>query len=381
MRIGFVLFNWFPQGGMQQDLVKIVRACQGRANISIHCIDWEGEHLQGVATHVVNSRRMTKTATRAAFVDYVMKLVKPSVDLLVGFNRMPGLDYYFAADSCLLHRVREERPWWYRLTPRVRQYLQFEQAVFGRDSNTIALLLSRQQREQYLRHYHTSPARLLDLPPGIDRKHCAGPDVAALRASFRTEFNIQPHEQVVLQVGSSFVTKGVERSLRALTALPPAQRERVHYFLLGRDKRLQQWQQRATSTGLGPRLHFLDAGHSVVRCMQGADVLLHPSLWESAGMVILEAIVAGLPVLTTASCGYAQHVREADAGLVCAEPFVQDELNEKLATMLSADRSRWRDNGIRYGQTRSLYDMPAVVADILLKHLPAAATSPVSMPR
>ncbi len=83
-------------------------------------------------------------------------------------------------------------------------------------------------------------------------------------------------------------------------------------------------------------------------------------------MVILEAVVAGLPVLTTANCGYAQHVIDAGAGLVCAEPFVQENLNGKLIEMLGADRSAWRQQGILYGQTRNLYDMPQVAANILL---------------
>ncbi len=370
MRLGFVLFNWFPHGGLQQDLVKIVRACQGRAEISIHCLQWQGEKLPGVTTHEIKFRRLSKTACREAFANYVVEKVKPTVDLLVGFNRLPGLDYYFAADSCFAHKAFNERSWWYRLAPRVRQYLRFEAAVFGIHSNTTALLLSAQQHEQYTHHYHTPPKRMIDLPPGIDRKHRANTDAAALRASFQTEFNIKPDELVVLQIGSSFITKGVERSLQALAALPAALRARVHYFLMGRDNRMAQWQARAAKVGMGERLHFLGAEHSVQQSMQGADLLLHPSLHESAGMVIMEAIVAGLPVLTTGNCGYAQHVRDADAGLVCEEPFSQQQLNEHLLAMLTADRAAWRQHGIHYGQTRNLYDMPVVAANILLNRKP-----------
>jgi len=136
---------------------------------------------------------------------------------------------------------------------------------------------------------------------------------------------------------------------------------------MGRDNRLAYWQQRARDiTGLGSRLHFPGPGYSVPRCMQGADILLHPSLHESAGMVILEAVVAGLPVLTTASCGYARRVIEAGAGLVCDEPFNQQQLNAMLVTMLTGERASWRQHGIHYGQSHNLYDMPAVIADIVL---------------
>ncbi|HTR00782.1 MAG TPA: glycosyltransferase family 4 protein, partial [Candidatus Acidoferrum sp.] len=267
---------------------------------------------------------------------------------------------------CFAWRMRQ-RPWWQALTPRARQYLRFEQAVFVNQSSTTALLLSPLQREQYMQCYHTPSSRLIDLPPGIDRKHCAGVDAASLREGFRTEFNVGPDHLAVLQIGSSFVTKGLDRSLQALAALPPALKDKTHFFLMGRDKHLASWQRRAAEAGLRG-LHFLGSEHSVPRCMQGADVLLHPSLHESAGMVILEAVVAGLPVLTTANCGYAWHVQQAAAGLVCPEPFDQRHLNGLLASMLTADRSEWRQNGIDYGQTHNLYDMPTVAADILLNH-------------
>lgn len=366
MRLAFVLFSWFPHGGLQQDLVKVVRACQqrGGVDISIHCMAWHGEQLTGVTTHVVPARGWTATARRAAFARHVAANVAGKHDRVIGFNRMPGLDYYYAADLCFAAKARGQRGLWYRLLPRTRQYLAFEKAVFGAEARTLSLILSPLQRAQYREYYATPDARLVDLPPGIRREHCAGPDAAELRRSFRAEYGIGDDELVVLQVGSSFRTKGVARSLLALAALPPDLKQRVHYFLVGRDAP-KPWLQRAAAVGLKDRVRIVGALGGIPRFMQGADVLLHPSLAESAGMVLLEAVVAGLPVLTTASCGYAFHVDQAQAGLVCPEPFSQEVLNLALVSMLRADRSAWRANGIRYGQTHNLYDMPQTVAQLL----------------
>lgn len=367
MRLAFVLFSWFPHGGLQQDLVKVVRACQdhGVDSISVFCMEWNGEWLGGVDTHIVSAQGWTATARRAAFARYVSTNVQGKFDKVVGFNRMPGLDYYYAADLCFAAKARGERGWWYRLLPRTRQYLTFEQAVFGADSRTVSLLLSPMQRAQYKQYYVTSDVRLVDLPPGIKREHCAQPDAAELRRGFRQEYHVDGDELVVLQVGSSFRTKGVARSLIALAALPPELKKRVRYFLVGRDDP-KPWLRRAEVLGLQGRVHIVGAIGGIPRFMQGADVLLHPSRAESAGMVLLEAVVAGLPVLTTASCGYAFHVEQAQAGLVSPEPFSQDVLNLALVSMLQADRSAWRANGIRYGQQHNLYDMPQTVANVIL---------------
>jgi UDP-glucose:(heptosyl)LPS alpha-1,3-glucosyltransferase len=383
MRLAFVLFHWFPHGGLQQDLVKVVRACHkhyspphagadrnhGNAaaapDISIFCMQWQGAQLSDVKTVLVPAQDWSATARRRKFVHYIATQVSGHYDAVIGFNRMPGLDYYFAADTCFAAKAHGERPWWYRLLPRTRQYLAYEQAVFGPEARTIALLLSPSQREQYQHYYQTPGKRLLDLPPGIGREHCADSSAAEIRKAFREEHGIAAEDLLVLQVGSSFRTKGVARSLAALASLPPDLKRRVRYFLVGRDKP-EPWLRRAARAGLADRISIFPALGDIPRFMQGADLLLHPSVAESAGMVILEAIVAGLPVLTTGSCGYAFHVEKAQAGLVCAQAFSQEELNRKLLTMLQADKSQWRAHGIRYGQEHNLYDMPQAVATILL---------------
>ena len=97
--------------------------------------------------------------------------------------------------------------------------------------------------------------------------------------------------------------------------------------------------------------------------LQGGDLLLHPAYYENTGTVLLEAVVAGLPVLTTAACGYAFHVEAARAGRVIGEPFAQAELDRALASMLvSPQRAEWRRNGIAYGRSHDLYGMPELAA-------------------
>ena len=74
--------------------------------------------------------------------------------------------------------------------------------------------------------------------------------------------------------------------------------------------------------------------------MAAADLLLHPAYQEAAGIVLLEAITAGLPVLTTAVCGYAHYIVDANCGEAIAEPFRQETLNEILRKALTQSSLR-----------------------------------------
>jgi UDP-glucose:(heptosyl)LPS alpha-1,3-glucosyltransferase len=228
-------------------------------------------------------------------------------------------------------------------------------------------MLSPGQKQEYLDCYPDSESRMTDIPPGIEKNRMAGEDAQTLRNSCRQEFGIGDNELLLLQVGSGFSNKGVDRSLAALVSLPQDLLMTTHLIIIGRDEP-GSYQAQAEGLGMGKRVTFLKSRNDIPRFLQAADLLLHPSYKESAGMVILEAIVAGLPVLTTKSCGYAFHVQDADAGLVIEDPFTQETMNTALLGMLqNDDRTRWKQNGLRYGITEDLYAMPERVAGLIME--------------
>ena len=73
--------------------------------------------------------------------------------------------------------------------------------------------------------------------------------------------------------------------------------------------------------------------------MAAADLLVHPARHDTTGTVILEAIVNGLPVVTTSICGYPQHVDAAEAGIVINEPFGYNAFAAALSAAADAGRA------------------------------------------
>lgn len=362
-----MLFRWFPYGGLQRDCLRIVQALLARgAAVRIYAMAWQGEAPGAADLQLIPARGSSRVAQRAAFAaDVQARLRREPADAVLGFNKLPGLDYYYAADSCFAAKALGRRGWWYRLAPRTRQYLDFERAVFDPAGTSRILLLSGLQAEEYARWYPLPPERLLRLPPGIARDRAATTEAPRLRQALREEFGLGAEDLLLLQVGSGFAVKGVDRALRAIAALPAPLRARCHYFLVGQDKP-DAYLALARRLGIAGQVRLFPGRDDIPRFLQGADLLLHPARSESAGMALLEAVVAGLPVLCTATCGYAEHVLAAQAGRVCPEPFRQRELDALLAAMLTGDeRPRWRENGIRYGREQDLYSLPRHVAALL----------------
>ncbi len=364
MKLAFVLYKYFPYGGLQRDMVRIADACKARGHqVRVYALSWEGDVPPGLDVSCLPAGGLSRHARNLAFHRRLRDaLAAAPVDCVVGFNKMPDLDIYYAADGCLRAKLAAERGRFAHWLPRYRHFLDYEAAVFAPSSRTEVLMISPRQRDHYIAHYATPADRLHRLPPGIARDRMAGDDAAAQRAAFRRAHAIADHERVVLCIGSGFKTKGLDRSLKALAALPADLRARTRLIAIGEDKP-ERFVAQAERLGVARQFTVWKGRDDIPRVLQGGDLLLHPAYYENTGTVLLEAVVAGLPVLTTAACGYAAHVEAADAGQVLDEPFEQAALNAALATMLtSARRAQWRDNGIAYGRSQDLYRMPELAA-------------------
>ncbi len=372
--IAFSLFKYFPYGGLQRDFMKVAEECLKRAyRVRVYALSWQGPVPEGLDVVIVPVRELTNHRTYQSFARWVRNdLSTRRVAVVVGFNKMPGLDLYYAADSCYEEKAQTLRASLYRRTSRYRLFSAFERAVFDCAADTTVLLITEQQKRQFQRHYQTPNDRFRRLPPGLgaDRKRPA--DAAALRASLRHDFELQDDEYLLLLIGSGFITKGLDRALLALAALPSAVGERTRLCVIGQDNP-KQFLRLAKELGIADRLTWFAGRDDVPRFLQGADLLIHPAYMESGGIVLLEAVIAGLPVVTTDVCGFAPYILDADAGVVIESPFCQDALNAAVRKGLQDRdlRARWAANGIAYGEREALFEMPARAVDFIEERLSA----------
>ena len=100
--------------------------------------------------------------------------------------------------------------------------------------------------------------------------------------------------------------------------------------------------------------------------MAAADVLVHPSRLDVTGQVILEAIVNGLPAVVSGICGFAEHVRAAQAGIVLPEPFSQVDLMDALTRLRDCALAEcMSEAGSRYGRAISSQNGINQAADVI----------------
>jgi glycosyltransferase involved in cell wall biosynthesis len=92
----------------------------------------------------------------------------------------------------------------------------------------------------------------------------------------------------------------------------------------------------AKQLGISDRVHFLGFRKDLPQIMRGVDLFVFPSRYEPFGMVVTEAMAAGLPVITAASTGAAQLVTP-ESGIVVQDAEDMNALALAL-TSLRDDR-------------------------------------------
>ena len=336
----------------------------------MYTTSWQGDVPEDLRVVCLTVSGITNHKRRESLMQKFNHIISnKSYDAVVGFIKMAGLDVYYAADPCYAAKTRD-RSLFYRLTGHCRSYLRFERAVFDRNSATEILLLSEQEKSVFKEFYDTPDHRFHLLPPGISKDYLAPANAAEIGNQLRRELEIDPQTHVVLMVGSGFKTKGVDRAIRAISALPSALRKQTVLLIIGQGKALPfRWL--AWRLGVADRVFFFQGREDILRFFLAADLLLHPAYLENTGTVLIEAMAAGLPVLATAVCGFSYHIERAGAGVILPLPFEQDMFNQYLVQMLTSDkRAQWRQNGKAYVAGTDVFSRAEKAADIIEKVAP-----------
>lgn len=370
MNLLFALFTYFPHGGLTRDMLAIARACSARGHrVRVVAAESRAAPPEDIDLQILPVSALTHAAKNRRFAAQLPQAAAAfGAHLIVGFNKMPNLDVYYAADDCFAAKAAR-RGGLYRLTPRARQATAFERAVFGAESGAQILLIAPGQAAVFRRFYATPTSRITLLPPGICRSRIAAGDdarAAAGRREFRREWNLTERDLLFLTVGSGFRTKGVDRAIAALAALPAPQQQRAHLIVIGRGQ-AARYRRQSRRLGVAARVRFTGARDDVPAFLRAADALIHPARHENTGTVLLEALVAGLPVIATGNCGYARYIAQARMGRVVGGGggddtiFEQHAFNQAVQELVECHdsmRETWRTRGRQFAATADIYDMP-----------------------
>jgi len=235
-----------------------------------------------------------------------------------------------------------------------------------------AVIVPTDSTEEYLRMIGVKSPTFVQ-PTGIEYQRfqdVSDDDVNRLRESLKIQ-----DETVFISVSRLSNEKNIDFMIDAIDALRQRTDRPFRFLMIGKGHQHDRLQQRIDELDLGQ--HFTLVGsvppEDMATWYHLGDVFLFASKSETQGMVILEAMAAGLPVVAVRSSGIDDVVRQDHNGF--KTPEKQDQWCDRVQQLLEDDRLRQTlsDNALAFAADYSIESFASDVREIYALTLARAA--------
>ena len=305
LRIGLVRRGYSATGGAEAYLQRLARGLVdlGQEVRLVATADWPASAWSfGEITRV-------RTGSTTGFADE-LEVLRPQIDcdVLLSFERVWRCDVYRAGDG--VHRAWVDRrkpfatPWQnlFRLFNRKHNdILRLEKSLFA-DGGAGRVIANSQMVKNEIVDLYGYPADRIDIiHNGVPLDQFRF-DMAR-REEARNKFKLAPDEIAVLFVGSGWERKGLRFAVDAIEACD----DKVRLLVAGRGN---------SNAYRSLRAQFLGVVSDLPALYAAADIFLLPTIYDPFSNACLEALAAGLPVITTWANGFSEIIENGVHGSI-----------------------------------------------------------------
>lgn len=202
-------------------------------------------------------------------------------------------------------------------SPRLLAYLWLEKRRYAWGLRKQIVAASEPLREVVAKTFPNSQSMLSVVAPGVEA--ALGRVTSVEQEAARRGLGLPPGSGPwLLFVGNDVVRKGLPGLLEAMRQLP----ETIGLLVVGQGDGHAAAMAQAQELGLASRVRFLGALREMGPVYKAADALVHPTLEDAYGMVVLEAMAHGLPVVVSQAryCGIARELHDGIDALLLQDP-------------------------------------------------------------
>jgi UDP-glucose:(heptosyl)LPS alpha-1,3-glucosyltransferase len=348
LRVAMVALDFHRHGGSEGRTGHLVDALVAAG----HEVRLVGARIRGdwdprIIRQVVPTIRRPKWLETLGFIRGARRLVgRAEVDVihnqirpyLPGVVTVGGGCHRFYLERVLPREVGSLAAWAKRSSPLHRILLGLERQRYRASGNTWVIANSRLNRDGILAYYPLPTSRIRVVYNGVDPDRFTPANAARFRAATRRTLALRDEDVAALFVGSNFSRKGLQLLLEA-TARLGAAGDRLRVVVVG-GRPSARWDRRVAALGLAEHVRFVGSVTEPERYYAAADVFVLPTHFDPFANVTLEAMAAGLPVITTRQNGVSEILESGRNGFVLEDPPTADALADLLAECRHAARRR-----------------------------------------
>ncbi len=213
------------------------------------------------------------------------------------------------------------------------------------------------------------------VPTGVDVQAFANGE----REKMRAELGIPNDAWVLGYVGRLAVEKNLEFLTSAVIRFMKKHKN-VHFLVAGKGPSEDVIKKLFQESGIQNRLHLLGVvqGKNLADCYHAMDVFVFASKSETQGMVLCEAMAAGIPVVAMDAPGVREVVKNLENGRLLPHE-ASSEFYSALSWCLNRNPQQWRELKLRARETARVFSTENCTQKALQVYEKAVADTLVPM--
>ena len=170
------------------------------------------------------------------------------------------------------------------------------------------------------------------ISPGIEATHVHS---SSEKMQALLDLGLPMQGKCLLWVGNNAIKKGLPTLLEALAQLP----HDIFLVIVGSAAPEHKWRSQVTALGLDDRIFFKGVLDDMTLAYTAADLLVHPTLEDTFGMVVLEAMSHAVPAIVSAEryCGISSELTHLQNAWVLQDPLDASALEKAIEKSLESN--------------------------------------------
>lgn len=341
-KIAVVIPKYGLLGGAEQFVAeltdRLVECNKHNLDFHVYANRWE-ESTTPITFHRIPIISFPKYLTTISFAYFIRRQIERD-----NFSLVHSHERIFAADIFTLHGIPHR--YWVRNIRRKQMSLYdlttawVEKQLVYKGNCKKFIAVSNLTKDIFLQEYKIDPSLVDVIHPGVDLHDYDRLDKAAVRSNIRRELGINDTEPVILFASMNFEIKGLDEIFLSLSKLK-TQNHDFKFIVVGKGN-LKKYTKLAQKAKISSNVIFTGpvSKEKMASMYLASDLYIMLSKFDTFGMVVLEAMAAGLPVIISNNVGAKDLVQEGKNGFIITDSADSDYIATKIALLCDESKRR-----------------------------------------
>jgi UDP-glucose:(heptosyl)LPS alpha-1,3-glucosyltransferase len=338
MKIAVVIPKYGLIGGAENFAFELTERLAARNGFEIHVFAnrWRRGDSP-IIFHRVPILRFPRLLRQISFAYFANKRIR-----LKEYNLVHSHDRIFRMDLFTMHGIPHKT--WIKET-RHKSLSLFDKSMVWVEEKGIAkshipmiLPVSTLVKDELLKLYHIPESKIRVIHPGVSKDRFSAINQEVCREEVRRDYGLSQNDIVVLFVGMNFEIKRLELVLKGVADLVSRETKdsKLKLLVVGKGNK-ERYLSMAHELGIANKVIFAGVTRETEKYYLASDIFAMPSKFDTFGIAVLEAMMAGLPVIITRTVGAKDLIDSGVHGFILAESPSAFDLSEKFAFLMKKE--------------------------------------------